>query len=520
MAQVLPFNGFYTGNDKKNSARECVNYIPIKHDSGALSEYTLEATQGIGSKITTDYTMFIGDPFEWTINETEKLAFILASDPAFPYNGYLIATDGQSIIDSERIFTVIPDGVTESVSATSAQYAVVLINNEIDNYGVLSGVDSEMNSLSTETLPVGVYGNDIEYFGARFLVTSRYDSTAGQKNGVYYTDINDPETIDPLSFFSDIDQTTENVGLHAMNDRLYLFSKNGYSVWANTSDVNLPFSKQKGSTGSIGLISRKAKVEVGGVLYFVGLFDGLASLWALSGGSSQDLGNEYINHYLKDSKDVSLFSFNDKGRVFIAISTDDSEDKTLCYDIKSGEFHARSTKIDGVESPWSVFGVSEIRSQSAVSSVVFSQSDALDGERFKQLAINVFDDSIGTEFERPVIRRLVTSPFNSDGVTNNVRELSFQASVDYSTYSLPISFETGEEIPPSLGLSVSSDFGFNYGDVRYQYFDGSDEYDKLMRFMGIGFFRQAFVFKLETNNIYPHKILKMLTRIEKGFRQI
>ena len=507
MAQVLPFNGFYTGNSEKNSSRTCVNYMPIKHDSGALSEYTLESTFGIDDAIALDDPFIYSNPTVWSASDAESLAFIITAREVSPgiNNGYLISTDGASVIESVRVFIDTASGTEVLSSASSSNHLGFAINTA--SRGLIVGVDSSMVAFPTSPLPIGVFAGDIAYLGGRFLVSSRYDSTVGQNNAVYYSDINDPSTIDPLGYFSDDNQTSETIGIHVSKNRLFLFSKNSYSIWVNTPDVNLPFSIQKGSGGDVGLMNSAAKTELGGILYFIGISKGKASLWALN-GSASNIGNEYVDYQLESAQSVSMFSFADNGRALIAIKIQGASNKDFFYDIKSGEFHSRSTLGDVNDLSWSVFGVGGIRSAEGERQVIFSKDKNTDDG----LSISVSNSSIGTEFGAQVERECITSPFNSDGVTNNVRELAFQADIDYSSLT-PVTL-------PDLSLSVSENFGKTFETERLEAFDADGENTKILRYMNIGFFRQAFVFKLKTDTIYPHKILKMLTRLEKGFRQI
>lgn len=493
MAQVLPFNGFYTGSDPKNSSRTCVNYMPIKHDSGALSEYTLESTTGIGAPISYSFGNHLGKAFKWSIDGEGERALITAAEPAAEFN--LIKTNG--VIFDELVlpgaFGFLPHS---SVSSALSSIASIVVNTTSTSASDIHAVKPDFTLYKSGGL-VDLRVADSAALGDRFIYMSASNSALGKKR-VYYSDINEPTEIDPLGFFSDTTQSTDSTGVHVLNDRLYLFSRDGYSVWANTPDVNLPFAKQKGSSGSIGLVGPSSKTEVGGVLYFIGLSDGKASLYSMAGGGASYLGNEYIDEILKSGGEKSLFSFKDNNRTFICINS------KYCYDILSGEVH---TRLNGsINSDWGVVDSISIHN----ADIMFGSEDNFPfGD---DLLISTTDNSIGTEFGHQIEREMVTSPFNSDGVTNNVRELAFQTDIDYSSLT-PVTL-------PDLSLSVSENFGRTFEAERLEAFDADGENTKILRYMNIGFFRQAFVFKLKTNNIYPHKILKMMTRLEKGFRQI
>ena len=511
MAQVLPFNGFYAGSDPKNSARECVNYMPVRHDSGSLSDYTLETTTGITGPISRSFTsnpgIVISDVKTWG-----NITFgpIGAKTICASSGRLLMSTNGTQIQYWD---------ISTSAAFYDVRFALgtdkVLINSRSVSASqsgwVWDGGSSDPVAVDY-TAQLDPFGNeniaDVAYFGSRYLLMSEAESAANPNRGrVYYSDIEDPSTYDPLGFFRALGQSSKNTGMHVLNGRLYLFSDDGYTVWSVTPNVNTPFLPQRGSEGSIGLLDPMGKCENNGVLYFIGRDGGKLGLYAMAGGSPGKISPPAIDSILNDDSsksNIRCFSFYDADRSIIAFSIGNN---TFCLDSEGGEFHKRSTE----GGRWDVVGAG-YTAENNNQQVFIGSTTTLNTGSFYFVNFGLSATSIGTEFGATVDRKLVTSPFNSDGVSNIVQELSFQTSIDYSSLS-PVTL-------PDLGLSVSNDFGKSYGVQRLSAFDADGENTKLLRFMSIGFFRQAFVFKLETSNIYPHKILKMLTRLKKGFRQI
>jgi hypothetical protein len=513
MAQVLPFNGFYTGNSAKNSARTCVNFMPVRHDAGALSEFTLQSTVGINASIDTQNFIALGLPISWRFDgDTEKAFFVSFIESNLSWG--IAYSDGTTLVNYP-IGTRSGGVFLECLfSALSNQFVYVITASGVSNTSSIRSINSSKTVFGSTQLPNQEIVGDLANLGDRFLYSVK-DEDGASRNYVYYSDIGDPTTVGALSFFSDTSQTTETVGIHTLKERLYLFSKKSYSVWSLTSDVNLPYQKQTGSTGSIGLLSQPAKTEVAGVIYFIGLDNGKPSLYSISGGRHQYLGNEYIDDLISEEVTLNLFSFIDGATQFICINKKEDNFKTLLYDIKTGEFHVRQTKnSSGNLVSWSVFSSIAISDGTSNTNVVFSSISESTSTINENIEIATDNKEIGTEFGRNVIRECVTSPFNSDGVTNNVRELAFQTDIDYSTAA------PSPAVAPQLGLSVSKTFAKTFETERLEDFDIGTENTKILRFLNIGFFRQAFVFKIKTENIYPHKILKMLVRLQKGFRQI
>ncbi len=511
MAQVLPFNGFYTGTSKKNSSRTCVNYMPVPYDAGSLSEYTLQSTMGIAEASGANQTFsknpltmssnmfdwggnggifgrnicgiyrggflaFYDDFFGATIKDLGATAFISNARVSFNKDSLLVVDSTGASLSAQPIYTY--NGLTDT-------------STKID-------ISLQLGANTRIT--------DTAYIGDRFLLMSNDDDSTN-KNKVFYSDINDVTTYDG-SFFSSITQSNPNRGIHVLNGRIYLFSIDGYTVWTSSPSVNLPFIAQKGSDGSLGLLSASGKAEVSGRLFLVGRESGALGFYVLSSGVHQRISTDFIEQDLDRVNRAYVFSFSDDGRDFVGFDVfkSNGQSKTYCYDIESGEFHIRKSSGQ----TWDVNG--SMLSNSGSHIVVGEKTTFVSGSTYK-LQVGFEDKTIGTEFGLQVARECVTSPFNSDGVTNNVRELTFQTDIDYTTFDPSLDH-------PRLGLEVSGDFGNTYGQQMFQEFENIGETDRLLRFMSIGFFRQAFVFKITTNIPYPHSLLKMLVRLQKGFRQI
>jgi 3D (Asp-Asp-Asp) domain-containing protein len=541
MAQVLPFNGFYTGNSAsssffsgnsfKNSSRTCVNFMPVRHDAGALSEYTLESTLGIGSRASGIYSGSRSAPVRinsqvitWGGESNASAGEVYTVTD----NGILIVTNGIDLIFYDMARAVEAQFGRYRMSSSTAKILIILQGDTDSLIHVYSGDGAIATVDLSGTFSDPLLPLDTVFFGGRFLIMSEADRTNDNNRRVYYSAILDPTTYTQLGFFSSIEQDSNNTGMHVLNNRLYLFSNNSYTVWAVTSDVNLPYQQQLASGGSVGLIEPSAKCEVSGTLYFIGRSAGSVGFFALKGGAYQRISTKEIEQSFPANGSLGFtrcFSFSDQGAVNIAFTVKDS---TYCLNLSTGEYHKRSTDSAGY---WKVLGSGNMSRESTQTNnniQVFvgntCSSTVVGGVTTVEADIAIENSRLGTEFGAQIERECVTSPFNSNGVTNNVRELSFITDIDYSTVtSTPTNPFPGPPSPavaPQLGLSVSKTFGKTFETEKFSDFDIGTENTKILRFLNIGFFRQAFVFKIKTNNIYPHRVLKMLTKLEKGFRQI
>jgi hypothetical protein len=507
MAQVLPFNGFYAGNSAKNSSRTCVNFMPMRHDAGALSEYTLQSTTGITS---VGYKALSRDPKSIAshVFSFDTIGLIDANVCAISGAGSLVISNGNSL----DIIQLIPGTFNLLFDVmTSNSKSELLVVDKTGSFAVAQNIYTYNADTSTATaidistqLGNNVGVKDTAFLGSRFLLMSGPDALPSSKGRVYYSDIDDVTTYNSANFFALSTQNSDNIGIHVLNERVYLFTSSGFSVFTNTPNVNSPFIAQLGSSGSLGLSYATAKAELGGRLYLIGREGAALGFYVMSSGGYKKISTDYIDQDIKGIEGGFVFSFSDDGRDLVGFSIGV---KTYCYDTSIGEFHIRSSN-GGL---WECIG----SMASTNGNNVFYGATTQENVSGLYLISNGKEDKeIGTEFDIQVARECVTSPFNSNGVTNNVRELSFITDIDYTTAS------PSPAVAPQLGLSVSKTFGKTFETEKFSDFDIGTENTKILRFLNIGFFRQAFVFKIKTNNIYPHKILKMLVKLQKGFRQI
>ena len=516
MGQVLPFNGFYTESSKKNSARECVNYAPIPHDSGSLSEYTLKSTMGITGPVDTfsttitDVGPILSDVVSWNSRSAGSTGATVFATGQF---GVLIASSGSAVN-----LIQIPGPLNSQIDtrfALGGDYLVIVprIQSTQSRIQVYDGSSDPIVSVDvTATLPGNLNLADAAYFGNRYLLMSEAGSFGDNKGRVYYSDINDPTVYDPGGFFSSFEQYSVNTGMHVLSDRLYLFSEESFSVWIVSPDVNQPFRPQRGSAGDIGLVDPMGKCEVSGTLYFIGRSEQSIGFFAMSGAGISKVSTPAIDTAINGSDAfgvIRCFSFSDDGRTYVAFSILNS---TFCYDISSGEYHKRSTN----GGRWEIIGSGNSLSSTQGernNQVLFGGKVTNNGSNSFTVDTGSEDQSIGTELGGQVSRFCITSPFNSDGVTNRVSQLVFRTDIDYTT------FNPGLE-HPQLKLEVSKDFANTFEAPEFQEFERLGETDKLLTFRNIGVFRQAFVLRISTNIPYSHHILKMLAKIKKGFREL
>ena len=517
MAQELPLNGFYEGQSSEISSRTCVNYMPVQGDAGDLSSLSLFSTSGISGPVTigggTKSPSFIGG---------QVYSF---STGSFGSGGSVFCAGQENTLirfrDSgfDTINLPVPFvNFPHRVRMASFSNLMAIINHDSGQTRIATYSSSGLIS----NIPVDNLGTlprieDVNVFGNRFIYMS--GSTAlfpNQYGKIYYSDVESAIISDGSQFFSVLSDNGRLRGIEVINDRLYAFGEKRTAVFDKNNNPNIPFVEQASSAIDVGLISPHAKVSVSGSLFFIGVIGGSVKFVALSGGAIKVISTKEIDSILstidwgegadQGSNIARAFNFSDNGRNIVAFSF---SDYTLCYDLESGEFHRRST--DG--GIWQILGSGDQEtsvSSNGLSFLVGSEVPETTGAYLLNSGVMSID--LGTEFGQLIDREVITSNFNSNGVTNRVSEIQVRTDINYSNYRQ-------DWVDPQLLLSVSGDFGRTYGDEEPRSFGLQGVFDRLMRWLNVGVFRQAFTLRFRTNNPYPHIIIKVLSVLKKGQRQ-
>lgn len=105
--------------------------------------------------------------------------------------------------------------------------------------------------------------SDVAYLAGRFVFTVE------GSDRFYYTEVNDAETIDALSFATAESLADPNVAVQALGDELYFFGQKSVEPWYVTGD-DPPFAPTQGRQYIKGCASRDTIVELDNALYFLG----------------------------------------------------------------------------------------------------------------------------------------------------------------------------------------------------------------------------------------------------------
>jgi len=510
--QELPLNGFYSGESRKLSDRRCVNFVPTPSDGGSLSQLALMPTSGIEYEINTGFLWdsdFLSGSISGLVYNFENNN--VGSNGLFIVGRTIVTTGGASYSTTTLPSTPAGGGTTVSGLCESSRFAsspdlAVVVGPSYNNLNRDRGYVIDKNIGATAIDLITALGNsncgliDVAYFGGRFLFLCNQIGF----NAVYYSAIGGTEP-NSLDFFAPDTNNETLQGMHVLGNTLYLFSKTKCYLYQVTTSTDLPF-RNVGAI-DIGIDSPFSKTEINGSLAVYGSgINGPDSCYIISGAGIKKVSNQSIDYNLVGDS-VRLFTFSEKGRLFVALR---SSNHCFVYENETGLWHERETLGS---STWDFIGYCE-----------GGNDGVMIGDRFSNIGGRVFtrfgrfNSELGTElavsfpsedFNGLVEREVITSPFNASNNRMVISEIQPQCEIDYSV-------KVTDWIEPKISLSVSYDFGNTFEAERSLNIGRAGNYNQETRFFNVGYVSQAFNVKLRVLNPYPTRIVKLLSRFLAG----
>jgi len=513
--QEIPLNGFYESTTLKNSARRCVNLIPINEPNGSLSTNMLECPSGLD--LIADQTATSGSATQDYSSATAGVITSQSTTVSVSPNALATASAGDAVLVPYQTYAMFYRGdagkPTKLDFADGFDYARIALSQDdiiICSPAYAAGVSSngsycEISYPGTSASAINVLSefplnpkfHDIVFAGGRIIWVS-YDDTGSDRFRCYYSDIG--ATLPKATqFFSPDNSVSRLTGAHNLNGALWVFDADNAFLFTITSSASTPFQWQRSATLPIGCAGPHAKAEVKGSLFVLGRTEsGSYSVVAIGSVRVSTPAVDYaINEKIKglDSFDilrkVKLFGYRDKGRDILSVSVDDL---TFCYNITDKRWFEMSSDGDR----WSVTGYGTAYGQD-----LFVGSNVTVGGGLISFELSKPISSSGQEFGLTPDRFCETGPINANQQNIKVSELEPICSIDGDT-------------DQSVYVAVSKDFGGTYGAERNSVVSSDSA---RTRFLNWGLFRQAVVIKLRFENAFPSKIIKLMSRIKSGGRE-
>lgn len=390
-------------------------------------------------------------------------------------------------------------------TSTVAKLGSIDVNGTFTDIGTVSTINANTVSMSaisgvimiiTDTGSPYLYtvsGNTLVAIASNFP-TGAVTGTALQgyfiaikpnSNTFYVSNLSDGTTWNALSFASTNTSNTNIVAATTLYQQLYFFTQNTVEIWSLTGATPQPFAPQVGNFFNYGCVAARTVVLTHNSLIWLSQNDNGQGmiLQAVTGNSPKIISTEALTYQLSTYSTISdafSYSYQMGGHEFYVI-TFPTAGKTWQYDVMTGYWN----ELQSFDTTGSVTGRYTRHRANCYSFLngIHLVGDFATGTIFK------LDPTAYLDQELYNIPRIVVTP----SVSNQGARLSIS--------SLELIVEPGQgaanniSIAPLVGLEVSRDSGFTYGNQRLLSVGLVGQYKRRVKWNQLGTARD-FVFRI------------------------
>lgn len=414
MPQFSIVSGIYS-NDKADYRQSYpVNYYPVVMQTGLSNSY-LRQVPGVEQIATGEG----------------------AERGSIEFNGLLYKVSGPSLI---RVYS---NNVTEILGSIPG-VGQVSIAKSIDRICIVADGKafywSAGAGLQQITDPDFTRAIDVIYVDGYFLFID--------EQFIFNSDLNDPLTINPLSYASAEIEGDANVAIIKVRNEPYVCGQDTIEVFQNVGGAGFPFQRVNGAMITKGVVGTHAALEVEDMLFFVGAGRNESpSAYVASGGQAQKVATDEIDKLLQAYSAAHLAgivceSYSNNGQFFVLIHL---PDQSLVYDLYGSKaagaalWHVRKSPDNG----YRVRGFIRIYGKWIVGDSISNK-------------IGQLDDAVATEYGDEVLREFTTPLGFAEGRGAIIHEVKL----------FGISGITPVGTNPRISLSVSRN-GITWGQERW-----------------------------------------------------
>lgn len=421
--------GTYPDRTRSFNQERTVNLYPVFSGSTTSeNKFKLIGTPGMETVFNDDPDLGIG-----------IRAMYVTSDDRFFW------VSGNTLFEGDNLaFTTYNRGNLNTMNGT------VKIADNGTQLCIVDGLNGYIYDLTSNTLtvigdpnfPNGA--NEIAYKDTYFI-------TVGVNTSTIHISANNDGTVWSADLASVESNPDVVVGVTTAGNEVLFFGTKTIEPWYNSGNPDFPFERVSSGIKDVGTKSRLSIAKISNSVFFLGSNrDGYNIIYMLDGGQLTPISNNSIEYQLSKSDyltDAVAYTYQEEGAYFYVLSITDL-DKTFVYDVTTKLWHERaSTSVEGTfkrhKSSYQAFW----KGSNYVGD--YTSND------INRLSLDIGDDN-GT-----VINRQRDLPIvSSDGkwVSCNRFELEVQVGIGTEIDG------SGAESPPNVGLVISKDGGYTWGN--------------------------------------------------------
>lgn len=265
---------------------------------------------------------------------------------------------------------------------------------------------------------------------------------------VFYSDLNDATTIDPLNFYTAENKPDDVLTIRATEDQIWLFGTDTIEPWYASGDATDPFLPVPGGVIHAGVLAADTVVRVDNSFFWVEKdAHGQGIVRRSQGFTPLRVSTSAVERFTDSATNLTAYSYQEQGHTHVMLNADEG---TWGFDLKENEWHERA---------WLNQATGELERQRAeIHAFAFGKhlvSDYETGQIFEQSMSYYSDD--GT----PLVARRLSASTDADGrsITMDEFEMSMATGVGLST---------GQGSAPLAMLRYSTDGGQTFSSELHR----------------------------------------------------
>jgi len=443
---------FYETKSHAQSGRKCINFYPVENEGSEEFPFLLYPTPGL--KSWRDHS---------GVNSVVRNTIV--------HKGILYAVIDQTLYKIDNTGTATTLGTLSTSSGDVRSASITFELCFIDEfYGYSYRTDTNTFAKITD--------EDFPEAPRSITAQDQYFVVCGENSIQYNLSTLNLGTEWPSLLIASKEGLSDNlVAVKSWRGFLWLMGEYSCEIWANTGNNAFPFEKQQGVQLKYGIAAADTVREANHTLMWLGRTEFGDPVVVQAEGFEikivSDRGINYQISLLTSLSDSYAWTYLQEGHEFYCI-TFPTDRKTYCYDITTDSWHERAW--------WNGTAFEH----HLANTYAYCYGKHLVGDR-RSGNIYEFSGNTYTDNSGVIRRQVVTGNLELDGRLGSISSM-------HVYFEPGQGLATGQGVTPVVVLEVSRDYGFSWGNEKYQEAGKIGEYKNRVLFNQLGVSR-AFTFR-------------------------
>lgn len=431
MPQVPFISQTYEHRSRDVSSKRTLNLYPELTDGEGKTDQILIGTPG--TRLITD----LSGEFTTQTKSCRGLHYTSTGRFFVAYGDKVFEVYRNGLYD----FRFSIGSLTSKVSFADNGRYMVLADGQNFFYWDLDG-----DVLATFTIEGSYFENPtmVKYKNNRFVAINN-------SNNFFWTDLGISGSLTwGATNIATAEQSADDIiSMEVRQGEIWFFGPRSYEVWSDSANPDLPFQLRGGSATEVGCGATYSTSTISDQIFWLGSSRaGQNQVFMSQGYGAKRISNHAIEYLLTKNVDITSdavgFTYQQEGHIFYVLTLI-SANKTLVYDLTSGQWHERATRRENTNilDRWSPLFAAYAFEKVFVGSTL--------GALILELDLDKYD-----EWDSRPIQRIHQSPVYWEDL-RLVQHKRFDLDMETG-----VGLQTGQGSDPEAMLQFSDDGGFTW----------------------------------------------------------